>query len=493
MLLAGLAGLAGLVLLPLIAALGFYGYYQVSQRIAPNVTVGETRVGNLTLSQAAILIHKEWNLERRIVANSGLHSQEVQPEQVGLAVDPLATAQQAYQFGHGEKIWQGLNQLIRSLRWGQELAPVVTFDPEAARRGLESLAPQFSQAPQDAGLQLVGTELEATPPEYGHTINIDATVAELEANADAILISGTLPLALRPVAPQVEDVSAAMQAARRLLDAPVAIRAYDPLTNEWQEWRVPREAIAGWIQIEASSAGPQVAISERQVAAYLDGQSGHLGAERYIDSEQYAAPLAEAARQGQPLVVTIKHHPTTYTVQSGDTLLRIGWNVGMPYWMILKANPGLDPDTLRAGQQLTIPSKDQLLPYPVVMNKRIVISITDQRLWTYENGELRSEHVISTGIDRSPTQPGIFQVQTHEVEAYASVWDLTMPHFIGIYEAWPGFMNGLHGLPTLSNGRRLWGNILGRPASYGCIILDLDAAENLFHWAEKGVVVEIQP
>jgi hypothetical protein len=85
----------------------------------------------------------------------------------------------------------------------------------------------------------------------------------------------------------------------------------------------------------------------------------------------------------------------------------------------------------------------------------------------------------------------VFQVQTHERSAYASIWDLTMPYFLGIYEAWPGFQNGIHGLPTLSNGQILWENILGRPASYGCIILDLDTAEHLYNWAEDGTVVEI--
>jgi lipoprotein-anchoring transpeptidase ErfK/SrfK len=101
--------------------------------------------------------------------------------------------------------------------------------------------------------------------------------------------------------------------------------------------------------------------------------------------------------------------------------------------------------------------------------------------------------VISTGIDRSPTIPGVYQVQTHELNAYASVWGLYMPHFMGIYEGWPGFMNGIHGLPTLSGGRRLWAGSLGRPVSYGCIILDLQAAEDLYNWAENGVVVEIRP
>ena len=114
-------------------------------------------------------------------------------------------------------------------------------------------------------------------------------------------------------------------------------------------------------------------------------------------------------------------------------------------------------------------------------------------MWVYENGELRSEHVISTGMSNSPTLPGIFQIQTHEINAYASNWDLWMPNFMGIYEAVPGFMNGIHGLPLLSSGVRLWGNVLGRPASYGCIILDLPAGEDIYNWAEDGVVVEIQP
>ena len=161
--------------------------------------------------------------------------------------------------------------------------------------------------------------------------------------------------------------------------------------------------------------------------------------------------------------------------------------------MILQVNPGLDPDRVIAGSELVIPSKDDLLPLPIVPNKRIVMSISKQRLMVYEDGKQIKKYLMSTGIDRSPTQPGVFQVQTHKRNAYASVWDLYMPNFLGIYESWPGFMNGIHGLPTLSSGTRLWANILGQPASFGCIILDLDNAKWLYNWAEDGVVVEIRP
>jgi lipoprotein-anchoring transpeptidase ErfK/SrfK len=284
-----------------------------------------------------------------------------------------------------------------------------------------------------------------------------------------------------------------MAAAQRLLDSTVNLRLYDPISNEFQDWPVTREDVAGWMVIDSTPDGPQMGLDPNRVQQYLSNVSAALGPQRKLDAGQSAALLADSFRQGSVATLIVQHNPTRYTVQPGDTLLKIGWNVGVPYWMILQANPDLDPDSLYAGQEITIPSKDELLPLPIVPNKRVVISIGKQRLWVYENGQQIQKYVISTGIDRSPTQPGVFQVQTHEVRAYASVWDLYMPHFLGVYEAWPGFMNGIHGLPTLSNGRRLWANILGKPASYGCIILDLDAADWLYNWAENGVVVEIVP
>jgi len=48
---------------------------------------------------------------------------------------------------------------------------------------------------------------------------------------------------------------------------------------------------------------------------------------------------------------------STYRVQSGDTLSRIGARFGVPWQEILKANPGLDPKRLRVGQEIYIPAR----------------------------------------------------------------------------------------------------------------------------------------
>ena len=201
--------------------------------------------------------------------------------------------------------------------------------------------------------------------------------------------------------------------------------------------------------------------------------------------------VIEKWEKGETLFTTIHHAPTTYVVEPGESLWMISLKSGIPMWLIMDANEGLTAQNISSGMTLVLPSKNDLLPLPVIPNKRIVVDISEQTMTVFENGQIRNTHIISTGMSDSPTMPGIFQIQSHHINAYASNWDLYMPHFMGIYEAWPGFMNGIHGLPILSSGQRLWASALGRPASYGCIILDLTAAEDLYYWADPGVVVEI--
>jgi len=486
-------GCALVLLLALFAFLTYYGYYQLEGRILPGVQVGEAQLGGKTIQEAAIELHKTWNLARRILVDDGLHAWTLAPEEIGLSVAAVETAQEAYKVGHGQSFLAEIDQLVYSQRNGWPVAPLVRLDVEAARAKLQALDALARKPARDASLAWDGSKFVAVPAELGYALDIEAALAELAADPRAVLLRGYLHLELKPLLPAVTDVSGVLAEAESILNTPADISAYDPVNDETISLVIPRERLGSWLRIDAALEGATVRVDEHLVAGYLEGLEAVLGSGRWIDASRYSADLAQAIQQGAALQMIVRHRPESYLVKPGDTLLSIGWKVGMPFWRILAANPGIDPDNLWAGTELVIPSKDELLPYPVVPGKRIVISISKQRLWIYQDGKLLSKHVISTGMDRSPTQPGVFQVQTHELEAYASVWDLYMPHFIGIYEAWPGFMNGIHGLPTLANGRRLWANILGKPASYGCIIMDLKAAKWLYGWAEQGVVVEIRP
>lgn len=130
-------------------------------------------------------------------------------------------------------------------------------------------------------------------------------------------------------------------------------------------------------------------------------------------------------------------------------------------------------------------------PAPVLGgSKYILVDISDQHMYVYENDALIYSFVASTGINNA-TRVGTFAVQTRLDNAYGATWDIWMPNWLGIYYA-GGLENGIHALPILPNGATLWEGFLGRPVSYGCVVLGTYESKLLYDWAELGTTVEIQ-
>jgi lipoprotein-anchoring transpeptidase ErfK/SrfK len=122
--------------------------------------------------------------------------------------------------------------------------------------------------------------------------------------------------------------------------------------------------------------------------------------------------------------------------------------------------------------------------------KLILVDISEQHLYAYENGALVYSFVASTGMNGG-TRVGTFSVLDKIPSAYGSTWNIWMPNWLGIY--WSGSLeNGIHALPILPNGQRLWAGYLGTPISYGCVVLGTYESELLYYWAEVGTPVVIQ-
>lgn len=479
--------------LPVIMLGGLYTYYIATGRAFSGVSVGPFQARNLTQAQIAGMLDSGWNQKKSIFFTDGERSWAVTPAEAGLQIDAQASAARAFAIGRGPG---ALKELFWLARFGKiTVSPVVAFDPHAARANLESLAEQINTPARDATLSFDNGQWVEVPGQPGRALDVGDSlkVIAIAIQQETVFHGEALHVITRPVAPRVTDLTPVIDQLRAALALPLTIQAYDPINDETIPVDIPNEEFSRWITVEPREGSFTIRLDADQVSAYLERWKTTLGGERTLEPFTLPADLTKVWQDAQPITLAVRHNPTQYTVEPGDTLVEIAYQVGMPYWKIEQANPGIDPDRLRSGQVLTIPSKNEMLPLPVVPNKRIVISISQQHMWTYENGAMRNEYVISTGIDRSPTIPGVYQIRTHELNAYASVWDLTMPHFMGIYEGWPGFMNGIHGLPTLSSGRLLWAGNLGHKVSYGCIILGLQEAEDLYSWAEEGVVVEIKP
>ncbi len=122
--------------------------------------------------------------------------------------------------------------------------------------------------------------------------------------------------------------------------------------------------------------------------------------------------------------------------------------------------------------------------------KYILVSISQQHLWAYENGQEIYSFVASTG-QRNSTRAGNFSVLDKIPNAYGSTWNIWMPNWMGIY--YSGTLeNGIHALPILPSGATLWDGFLGTPISFGCVVLGTYESQQLYDWAEIGTPVEIR-
>lgn len=152
----------------------------------------------------------------------------------------------------------------------------------------------------------------------------------------------------------------------------------------------------------------------------------------------------------------------------------------------------LRPPTPTATPTPTLTPTPTPTPTPDPASQLILVDISDQRMYVYENDELLWEWVASTGEPGKDTATGRYQVLDKIDVAYASTWNLDMPYWLGIYFSGP-LENGIHALPiNRASGVKLWEGLLGQRVSYGCVILSDENARTLFEWVQVGAPVVIQ-
>lgn len=123
--------------------------------------------------------------------------------------------------------------------------------------------------------------------------------------------------------------------------------------------------------------------------------------------------------------------------------------------------------------------------------KEIVVSISAQALWAYENGELLRSALVSTGTAEVPgtvTPIGSFQILTkydiQDMEGTISDEYYFVPDVPDVMY-FDNLGNALHGT--------YWHNNFGTPMSHGCINLPLDVAAWMYDWAPVGTAVTVVP
>lgn len=184
----------------------------------------------------------------------------------------------------------------------------------------------------------------------------------------------------------------------------------------------------------------------------------------------------------------------THIVQPGETLASIADRYGLSWLQIAQTNNIYDADQIRIGQEISIPGGSVLnanysfisapaAPAPLLgYGKEIIVDLSDQRTYAYEDGKLVRNVLSSTGLPATPTVRGDFKVQRKYVAQTMTGPGYYLPDVPYIMYFYAGY--ALHGT--------YWHNNFGQQMSHGCVNLPTPEAEWFYNWTEVGTPVHVQ-
>jgi LysM repeat protein len=213
------------------------------------------------------------------------------------------------------------------------------------------------------------------------------------------------------------------------------------------------------------------------------------------------AAVAEADEQAEQVnaaeVATPAENMTTHVVQSGEHLSQVAERNGLSWTTLAQINGISNPDRVYAGQVLQIPTVDEngqimvddmgiiIRSGPgatISVGKQIVVDLSEQRTYAYDNGVLVYDTLVSTGLPGTPTVTGDYQIY-HRLRSQRMVGpDYDLPNVEWVQYFYQGY--GLHGT--------YWHNNFGYPMSHGCVNMTNDAAQWFYEWADYGTPVHVQ-
>jgi len=211
--------------------------------------------------------------------------------------------------------------------------------------------------------------------------------------------------------------------------------------------------------------------------------------------------VAEAEAQEEALEEVVTEEREEYVVQSGEYLSQIARKFGVSWVAIAELNGITDPNTVYAGMTLQIPSGSDIVsqnvsyasynniqpatedPGPRIgVGREIVVVLSTQMTYAYEDGVLKHSALASTGLPATPTVQGDFKVWNKTRSQTMSGPGYYLENVEWVMYFHQGY--GLHGT--------WWHENFGQPMSHGCVNLTNEDAKWYYEFASVGTPVHVR-
>lgn len=231
-------------------------------RIFPGVSVAGVDVSGLTPSDAAEKLAGtlSYPFGGKVLFRDGEKAWVASPAELGMVFDPTSSAVTAYEVGRSGGLFEALAGQIRARGSGVFVPPVIIFDQRVAYQFLSNISTQINQPMTEAGLSLEGTNVVASPGQVGRELKIDATLVYLGAQLQTFS-DGEVPLVVQEITPQILDVSAQADTARRILSQPLTLVVPESVEGAIEPFVFDVQVLANMLAVQRTQEGVQVVLN----------------------------------------------------------------------------------------------------------------------------------------------------------------------------------------------------------------------------------------
>ncbi|MCY4062747.1 MAG: LysM peptidoglycan-binding domain-containing protein [Chloroflexi bacterium] len=183
-----------------------------------------------------------------------------------------------------------------------------------------------------------------------------------------------------------------------------------------------------------------------------------------------------------------------YVVRRGEILSQIGARFGMSWLAIAEVNGLSNPDALKVGTVLLIPTAEEAAKYGPVLptysdpgarvgrGREFVVVLSTQMAYAYEDGVLKRSARISSGLPDTPTVKGDFKIRRKVRRQRMTGQDYDLDNVEWVMYFYAGY--AFHGT--------WWHNNFGRPMSRGCVNMTNADAKWFYEFGSIGTPVHVR-
>jgi vancomycin resistance protein YoaR len=247
---------AMLLLMTLFALLAaFQTHYR--DRILPGISTLGVDLSGMTREQAAAALQNQFTFDEKAVFTfrDGDQYWQMTAGELGVKFDLDQTLEAALNTAREGGAFSNL--LNQGMTWlnGAAVAPIVVYDQNIAAQKLAEIAEAINQPTVDGYFVLKGTEIIAALGQMGRTVDIDATLDELNRIIPTLNTGAEIPLVIRETLPATFDVELAEARARAALSSPLTLTTDDGNGGTLGPWTISVEQIAALLRVHRVDHG----------------------------------------------------------------------------------------------------------------------------------------------------------------------------------------------------------------------------------------------